>query len=117
MNKSKIIINGDGTEKLDFTYIDDLVEGIICSIKSKNSLKETFNITHGNSRTVNTLLSILEKKFEKIKVDYKKRDKLMPLRGTLDTSKAKKLINYESRWPLEIGYPKYIDWYKNIYKK
>ena len=117
LNKSKIIINGDGTEKLDFTYIDDLVEGIICSIKSKNSLKETFNITHGNSRTVNTLLSILEKKFEKIKVDYKKRDKLMPLRGTLDTSKAKKLINYESRWPLEIGYPKYIDWYKNIYKK
>ena len=41
----------------------------------------------------------------------------MPLRGTLDTSKAKKLINYESGWPLEIGYPKYIDWYKNIYKK
>ena len=117
LNNSKIIINGDGSEKLDFTYINDLVEGIICSIKSKNSLKETFNITHGNSRTINTLLNILEKKFKKVSVDYKKRDKLMPLRGTLDTSKAKKLINYESRWPLEKGYPKYIDWYKNIYKK
>ena len=46
LNKSKIIINGDGKEKLDFTYIDDLLNGIICSIKSKNSLQETFNITY-----------------------------------------------------------------------
>ena len=116
LNKSNIIINGDGSEKLDFTYIDDLIEGILCSIKSKNSLKETFNITHGNSRTINTLLSILKKNFKKVNVIYRKRDKLMPLRGTLDTAKAKKLINYKSNWSLERGYPRYINWYKNIYK-
>ena len=72
LNKSKIIINGDGKEKLDFTYIDDLLNGIICSIKSKNSLQETFNITYGNSRTVNKLLEILKENFSKIDVIYKK---------------------------------------------
>ena len=40
-------------KKLDFTYIEDLMDGIICSIKSKNSLQETFNITYGNSRSIN----------------------------------------------------------------
>ena len=115
LNKSNIIINGDGTEKLDFTYIDDLVNGIICCLKSKNSIQETFNITYGNSRTINKLLDLLQNKFSNLKVTYKKRDKLMPLRGTLSVSKAEKLINYKSNWPLEKGYSRYIDWYKSIF--
>lgn len=116
LNNSKIIINGDGTEKLDFTYIDDLVEGVISTIKSKNSLQEIFNITFGKSRSVNTLLNIIKQNFQKVDVVYEKRDKLMPIRGTLDTSKAKKLLNFESSWPLERGYIKYINWYKKLYK-
>ena len=68
LNKSKIIINGNGEEKLDFTYIEDLINGIICSLKSKNSLQETFNITYGNSRTVKTLLKILKENFTKLDI-------------------------------------------------
>ena len=116
LNKSNILINGDVSEKLDFTYIDDLMNGIICAIKSKNSLQETFNITYGNSRTIKKLLDLLQENFSKIKVTYKKRDKLMPLRGTLSVSKAQKLIKYKSKWPLEKGYSKYIHWYKSIFK-
>ena len=39
----------------------------------------------------------------------------MPLRGTLDISKAKKLIKFKSEWSLEKGYPRYINWYKNLF--
>ncbi len=116
LNKSKILINGDGKEKLDFTYIDDLVDGIVCAIKSKNSIKETFNITFGNSKSINFLLDRLKKEFPKSNVDYIKRDKLMPVRGTLNITKAKKLINFSPQWSLNKGYPKYIKWYKKIYK-
>ena len=116
LNKSKIVIDGDGEEKLDFTYIDDLMNGIICSIKSKNSLQETFNITYGNSRTINRLTELITDNFPKVQVSYKKRDKLMPLRGTLSISKAEKLIKFKSKWPLEKGYLKYINWYKSIFK-
>ena len=45
LNKKEIIIQGDGKEKLDFTYIDDLVNGIICAIKSK-TVKPNFNLTY-----------------------------------------------------------------------
>lgn len=117
LTNSKIIINGDGNEKLDFTYINDLIDGIICAIKSKNSLQETFNITYGNARTINSLLEKIKENFSKVKISYKSRDKLMPLRGTLDVSKAKKLINFNSKWSLDRGYPAYINWYKNIFKK
>tara|TARA_B100000674_G_C37905184_1_gene945794 strand:- start:22 stop:1038 length:1017 start_codon:yes stop_codon:yes gene_type:complete len=116
IKSKKIIINGDGEDKLDFTYIEDLVEGIICSIKNKNALHETFNITYGNSRKVNDMIKILRNHFPNINISYKKRDKLMPLRGTLDISKAKKLLNFHSKWSLDIGYPKYITWYKDLLK-
>ena len=117
LTKSDIILNGDGTEKLDFTYINDLINGIICVIKSKNYLQETFNITYGNDRTINSLVDIIKKNFSKVKIVYKPRDKLMPIRGTLDVSKAKKLLNFESKWSLDRGYPAYIRWYKDLFKK
>ena len=117
LNDAEIKIQGDGNEKLDFTYIDDLVNGIINSIENKNSINQTFNITYGDSRSINELLEILKKEFKNINVSYEKRDKLMPIRGTLSTSKAKKLLGYESQWPIETGYIKYINWYKSFFKK
>ena len=117
LNKKEIIIQGDGKEKLDFTYIDDLVNGIICAVKSKKSLNETFNLTYGEAQSINKLIHFLRKNFEDVKVKYIKRDKLMPKRGTLSTAKAKRLINYKAKWPLYKGYQKYINWYKEFYNK
>ena len=39
----------------------------------------------------------------------------MPERGTLNVDKAKSLIGYSPCNPLEIGYVKYINWYKEYY--
>ena len=47
------------------------------------------------------MLKILKDHFPSIKIQFKKRDKLMPKRGTLSTQKAKKLLKYKSNWPLE----------------
>ncbi len=113
----EIKINGDGEDKLDFTYISDLVNGIISCCENKNSLNETFNITFGNSRKINELIKILKSEFPNLKFSYKEREKFMPERGTLDISKAKKLIGYSPAYSLENGYKKYISWYKNFYKE
>lgn len=117
LNKSKIVINGDGKEKLDFTYIEDLINGIVCVINSNKSQQEIFNLTFGKSQSINFLLSTLKKEFSDIEVEYKARDKLMPVRGTLDISKAKRLINFFPHWPLSKGYIRYIRWYKNLYQR
>ena len=47
--KKPIKINGDGSDKLDFTYIKDLVGGVIQVIQNKNSKNEIFNLTYGEA--------------------------------------------------------------------
>ena len=111
-----IKINGDGEDKLDFTYIKDLIEGIsICctNVKAKN---EIFNITYGNARKINDLLSILKNEFPNINVEYKEREKLMPIRGTLSVKKAKNLLDFIPEFSIDVGYLKYINWYKSFWK-
>ena len=109
-----LTINGDGEESLDFTYIDDLVQGIVLSIVNKNSINEIFNITYGASRKINNLAELVKNNFKGIDIKYNPRDNLMPERGTLSVEKAKSLLGYEPKNPIEKGFIKYIDWYKEF---
>ena len=97
----EIKINGDGEERLDFTYIEDLIQGISLCCESEKAKNEIFNITYGNSRKINDLLNILKKEFQDIKIEYKERDKLMPIRGTLSIDKAK-LINFSPKYSIDV---------------
>ncbi len=114
INNKPIFIDGDGSEKLDFTYIEDLCDGVEKIISQNNSSNETFNITFGNSRKISDLVDILKLHFENLRVEFKKRDKLMPFRGTLSNDKAKKILNFTPNFPIEKGYESYIKWYKSI---
>ena len=116
MTSNDIVIEGDGSDKLDFTYIKDLTNGVKKVIENKNAINQTFNLTFGQSNTISKLVEILKSEFSNIKVIYKKRNKLNPERGTLSVEKAKELINYVPLWPLEKGYKNYIKWYKEIFK-
>ena len=112
-----ITVNGTGEEKLDFTYINDLVEGIRLICEKKESINETFNITYGQGRTVNDLIKILKSHYPNQEINYQNKEAFSPERGTLDIGKAKKLLNYKSNYPIEKGYNLYIDWYKNFYSE
>lgn len=109
---SGIVINGDGNESLDFTYIRDLVDGVICVLEHPAAHNEVFNLTYGQSRTIGQMAEILAAHFPGIDIEYRPRDRLMPKRGTLSVEKAQRLIGYEPRWPLERGFAEYINWYR-----
>jgi nucleoside-diphosphate-sugar epimerase len=112
----ELLINGDGKEKLDFTYIEDLTDGILNIIGNKKSINQIFNLTYGEGREINQMIEILKESFPKLKVKKVERDNLMPYRGTLSMNKAKLLLNLKSNWQLEKGYRKYINWYINFYQ-
>ncbi|NJO19459.1 MAG: NAD(P)-dependent oxidoreductase [Spirulinaceae cyanobacterium RM2_2_10] len=112
---AKLRVDGDGEEKLDFTYIDDLVAGIALVIQNRQALNETFNLTYGGSRSIQDLAAIIRQHFPQVEVEYVERDKLMPFRGTLSVAKAKELLGYAPCNPIDIGFPKYIDWYKSLF--
>ncbi len=107
-------VDGDGGDRLDFTYIDDLVSGIILAIKEPKARNRIFNMTYGESRSINDLAGIIAQYFPGIAVQYVERDKLMPFRGTLSIKKAKDLLGYSPQNPIEVGFPKYIQWYREL---
>lgn len=111
-----IVVRGSEGEKLDFTYIDDLVHGIIRCMESENAVNETFNLTYGRARSVNEMVSILREHFPEVQIRTLERDSLTPERGTLSVEKAKRMIGYAPSYPIERGYVKYIEWYKKFFR-
>lgn len=110
----EISIHGDGRDRLDFTYIDDLVAGVINVLENPNAKNQIFNLTYGESRSIAQMADILAKHFPEVKISYLPKDKLTPDRGTLSVDKARKLINYNPQYPLERGFVEYIRWYRSI---
>ncbi len=41
----------------------------------------------------------------------------MPERGTLSVDKARRIIGYRPQYPLEVGYRKYIQWYRGLFDR
>ncbi len=71
-----INITGDGSDKLDFTYIDDLIQGVELVIENEKAINETFNITFGQARTISEMAEILKDYFSGIKINYIPKDSL-----------------------------------------
>ncbi len=110
----------NGKHIRDFTYIDDVVEGIISAI-NKPSKKivpfNIFNIGSNNPKKLKEFINIIEKNlFKKSKI------KNLPLqlgdvvKTHASTYNAKKYLNYEPRVSIEEGIRQFIDWFRNYYK-
>ncbi|MFZ6024727.1 MAG: NAD-dependent epimerase/dehydratase family protein [Bacteroidota bacterium] len=114
---NEITMNGDGSDGLDFTYIQDLVGGLANVISNENAKNQIFNLTYGSARTIADMIDILKGYFPGISVKSIAKDSLMPDRGTLSVEKAKSLIGYNPTWSLDKGYPKYIEWYIDLFNR
>ena len=102
----------------DFTFIDDVVECIICLsfLKSKNKTHEIYNI--GNERPVKlmeyirSLENIIGIKAKKNFLELQKGD---VLKTHSNSNKLYKTIKFKPSVLLEDGLRKYVDWYKSFY--
>jgi nucleoside-diphosphate-sugar epimerase len=107
-------VNGDGSDALDFTYIGDLVAGVIRCISHPAARDQIFNMTYGDARSLKQMVELVKSELPDIVVNYQPRDALMPERGTLCMDKARELIDFKPEWPLEKGFVQYIQWYKDL---
>ena len=114
LNGSRLRVDGDGSERLDFTYIEDLIGGIILAMQKPEARGEVFNLTYGQSRSIRELVDIVKAQFPDVQVESVERDRLMPFRGTLNIEKARRLLGFSPEYPLERGFPLYVDWYRSL---
>ena len=109
----EITIFGDGTSKRDYTYINDIISGIIKTMQYPDTqLFRIFNL--GNSRpvTLEYLIGLIEQNIKKTA-----KRKILPVQAgdvpitVADISEAKKYIGYQPEVPIEQGIPLFIEWY------
>lgn len=119
VENKKIEVYNNGNMLRDFTYVDDIVNGIknLTISKDDSKLKSLYNI--GNNSPVNLLefINLIENNLNK-----KAQIKFLPIqKGDVfktwaNTDNLKKDINYDSSTNINIGLKKFIKWYKNFYK-
>ncbi|MCK5699360.1 MAG: GDP-mannose 4,6-dehydratase [Candidatus Aenigmarchaeota archaeon] len=111
MEGKEITMYGDGTTKRDYTYVDDIVSGIIAGL-DRNYSFEIFNL--GNSKTVSLkdFIATIESA-----VGKKAKIKKMPLQpGDVtityaDLTKSRKMLGYEPKTSIDEGIRNFVEWY------
>ncbi len=109
----EICLYGNGETSRDYTYISDIVEGIMSAL-NKDFNYEIFNLGNSTPTTLSHLISLIEKKLEKsVKIKYLSEQPGDPSITFADISKSKKILSYEPKVKIEEGIKRFIEWYKN----
>ena len=117
LEDEEIPMYGDGTTSRDYTFVDDVVDGIIRSIsyiENHNDVYEIMNIGNSNPISLNEMIETIGRV---LKVTPKIKEMPMQLgdvnRTYADISKAKKLIGYDPKTNFEEGIIRFVEWYKD----
>ena len=109
MNNETIHLH-NGENKVDFTYRTDAAHGIIQAANSEVA-NTSFNITAGNATSLRKLAeTIVEITGSQSELKDIGMHKLYPMRGTLDISRAKDLLEYQPKCSLRQGLENYYEW-------
>lgn len=108
-----IQIFGDGSTRRDYTYIDDIIQGVRAAIDYDGSIHETFNLGESETTELNRLVELIEENVGiKAIVD---RQPMQPGDVPItyaDITKAKQLLGYAPKTKIEEGIPKFVEWFQ-----
>lgn len=116
LKNDDITIYGDGTQTRSFCYVDDLVEGIIRMMSSRDDFLGPVNLGNPGEFTIKELVDIVvDIAGSKSKIVYMPLPSDDPLQRKPDISLAKKELNgWEPKVPLSEGIKLAIDYFKEF---
>ncbi len=111
-NGNDIQIFEDGMESRDFVYIDDVVDATVSALFNEKANNEIFNVGTGKGTDVYTVAKILNEKYKSnVNISITGNYRLGDIRTNFaDTSKIKKLLNFEPKIDFETGISFFADW-------
>jgi UDP-glucuronate 4-epimerase len=103
---------GDGTTRRDYTYIDDIIQGVMAAFDYTGPLFDIFNLGESDTIQLKDLIAAIEKALgKKAKINQlPEQPGDVPL-TCADISKARKLLDYNPSTPLRVGLPKFVEWF------
>lgn len=112
-SKRPIPLYGNGSSERDFTYIDDIVNGIISALDYDATPFEIINLGGSNTITISRLIELLEEAIgEKALIDSQPAQPGDMPRTHADIDKARRLLGFDPQTPIEAGIRKFVDWLK-----
>lgn len=111
----KLPVFNEGKMQRDFTYVDDIVSGVVAAI-DKNYDEEIFNLGCGKTEELMDYIRIVEEAVgKKAEFEFLPMQKGDALKSAADISKAKKMLGYEPKTQIKEGVPKFVAWYREYY--
>jgi UDP-glucose 4-epimerase len=106
------LILGDGTQTMDFVYIEDVARSNILALES-DIIDDVFNIASGRETSLNELAAALLKVMgSDLQPEYGPERKVNPVsRRMADTTKAEQLLGFRAQVSLEDGLSRLVDWW------
>lgn len=117
INGEVLEIRSDGSFKRDYVYVNDVVDGYICLAEQiDKSRGEAFNFSSGFNFSVIGLIANIAKITGK-KIEYKimNNQKNEIPEQSLNFDKAKKLLNWKSKYSLADGIKQTYEWYARLF--
>ena len=116
MANKEIVVRGDDTA-LDFTYVDDLAEGIVQAMSTNLKVWEpAFNLTRGQSHTIKHAADLIcAATNSKSEIEISGPDATLGERGELDCRRARKAFDFCPQTDLEEGLELYYEWIKQFH--
>jgi UDP-glucuronate 4-epimerase len=115
----EIMIFGNGSTSRDYTYIDDIINGIVLACDYDCNF-EIFNLGNSMTVSINELIELIEKKLGKeANKKYVSIQNGDVINTCADISKARRLLNFIPQVSIEAGIERFVNWYKlnkDIYK-
>jgi UDP-glucuronate 4-epimerase len=109
-------IFGHGKMHRDFTFIDDIVQGVVAAL-DKNYPFEVFNLGAGHTEELMSYVDAVEKA-----CGVEAQKEFLPMqqgdvvRTSADITKAKKMLGYAPKTRITEGVPRFVEWYREYYK-
>jgi len=117
-SRCPIPVYGDGCAARDFTYIDDIMQGVMAALEYDATPFEIINLGESRTITVNCLIELLEEALGQKAIIERRPPQPgdMPVTHA-DISKAGALLGYQPATPIEMGIRKFADWIKRGAKR
>jgi UDP-glucose 4-epimerase len=112
------LVFGDGGTTMDFVFVEDVARANVAALLSDVS-NEVFNVGCGRETSLKELLALLlQANGSALQPEYRPDNTVNPVsRRLADVSKAKRMLGFEARIPLEEGLQKLSGWYFAKQKK
>jgi UDP-glucuronate 4-epimerase len=106
-------IFGDGATRRDYTYIDDIISGLLAALNFEECRFEILNLGESQTVELRQLVSLLEQSLGKRAVIDHQPVQAGDVPVTYaDISRARMMLGYEPRTPIEKGIERFVEWFR-----